>query len=304
MSRLRLVPLGLLLASSLAHAERLPEPLPVKDVTATSTLAETPHDKVANRYAPWRVIEPQRWTDPKSHAEDGSATHTLTAWCEGKPDAGIGESLTITFTKPVVVPAVAVAAGVWNSDELFEGNNRPKTLEVLTSDGRKLTMHPNTESRWNWETVDVGGKPITSVTIKIVAVEAGKMNDTCLTEVTLGVPTVRGMAPAALTALPDAIPAAADALGTCDADALKPIVSFPFEWRAPDKPRKLASLAALKKACDDGAFKAQGYGETHYDYTQVTAERVVVMDQSGPHELVFVWKGGHWLLGGLNDGPF
>ncbi len=88
-------------------------PLAVTSVVATSTHADR-----KDAYAAWRVLAPT-----VKATQDGASEYD-SAWCEGKPDEGVGEGLTITFAEPTRIDGVYVAAGVWKSDKLYASSNR------------------------------------------------------------------------------------------------------------------------------------------------------------------------------------
>src|SRR3954462_5640144 len=85
-------------------------------VTATSTYDDKKHDG----YAAWRTVAYEL------HGP-GDPTHEpmpWPAWCEATSDAGIGETLTITFAEPTRIERVKIAAGVWRTKQLFAANNQ------------------------------------------------------------------------------------------------------------------------------------------------------------------------------------
>jgi hypothetical protein len=110
-----------------AEAVAVPfEPLWVTSVTASSTF---PHKR--NAYAPTLVL------DPKQTYIKATGDYRIdSAWCEGKPDEGIGESVTVTFERPTKIQTMTIKAGVWKTQKLFDANNIITGLEVITNDGR------------------------------------------------------------------------------------------------------------------------------------------------------------------------
>jgi len=53
-----------------------------------------------------------------------------TAWVEGVPGDGVGESLTLTLEKPARITALAIVNGYTRSEQLYEANGRVEVLEV------------------------------------------------------------------------------------------------------------------------------------------------------------------------------
>ncbi|MGE0551499.1 MAG: hypothetical protein AB7R00_30870 [Kofleriaceae bacterium] len=218
----------------------------VKDVTATSTFKDK-----KNMYAPWRVFEFE-----DAAQMPGDLTRPKTAWCEGKPDEGIGEGITLTLASPIKLDRIEVAAGVWLTDKLFKANNRPSLLEV-SFDGGKPVRVP-LPGLMDWETVKVG-KAVSSITIKIAGVAKGRMNDSCISGVTLWandeqVGVLRGIDPSAAAALPKALIAIYDAIG--DAKKLEPFLAYPFSvedssmWGFGDAPPTVhKTFKSVETAC-------------------------------------------------------
>jgi hypothetical protein len=235
-----LVPL--LLAGGVAAADEPQGITLVKSVTASSTLAA----KDPRRYAPERIFD---------LAEVDAEGPPSSAWCEGKPDEGIGETLTIELAAPTVVETVAIEAGFWKKEELFRANNRVTGIDVITDDGRTKSVTFGDEMEE--QKVDLGGAPVRTITLKLTKVKKGKMNDSCISQVTLKTKPetsiVYGMDPA----LVQSIVGLQRGLAHCDAAELGAVVAFPLSWISADsseqgeKPRKFKSAAALAKACKD-----------------------------------------------------
>lgn len=82
------------------------------------------------------------WLDNKA---DYAAKNVLdgnpaTAWCEGKPDTGKGESLRITFKEPVQITALLISAGYDKNADLFSKNSRVKKATLVLSDRSKYEL--------------------------------------------------------------------------------------------------------------------------------------------------------------------
>ena len=63
-----------------------------------------------------------------------------TAWCEGRPGTGKGESLRITFKNPQAVSAVLVSAGYDKNPDLFAKNSRIKKATLVLSDRTRYEL--------------------------------------------------------------------------------------------------------------------------------------------------------------------
>jgi len=61
-----------------------------------------------------------------------------TAWCEGSDGDGVGETLTLSFSKPVSVQALEVQGGYFKSGALLRDNGRIKRVKVAI-DGNRST---------------------------------------------------------------------------------------------------------------------------------------------------------------------
>jgi hypothetical protein len=146
----------------------------IRDVTATST-----YDDKRNHYDVRRVVAYDALED-KTPGQEGKFV-PRTGWCEGKPDEGIGETVTIQLAAPTRLDEIRIAAGVWRTQKLFESNNRITSLDVLL-DGKKTTIAP--PAKREWTSVAVGAS-VSTIVLRIAAVAKGKMNDSCLTAIEL-----------------------------------------------------------------------------------------------------------------------
>lgn len=197
---------------------KLPELIAIREITATSTFADK-----RGMYAAWRTIGYDAVLDAKTQEY-----MPTTAWCEGKPDEGIGEAVTLAFAAPTRLDQISIAAGVWRSEHLFASNNRITSLDVVI-DGKATTVHPAATRKW----LDVPiGRDVSTITIKIGAVAKGKMNDSCLSGISLSrksgdVTPVIGVDAAAVAELPRALAKLEQTLGS-DRAELDKLLDFPF----------------------------------------------------------------------------
>jgi len=220
---------------------KLPTLAIIKEVTATSTFVDPKHK---DAYAPRRVI-------------DFGGQIPSTAWCEGKPDEGIGETVTITFAAPTQIDKLSIAAGVWKTQKLFTANNQITALD-LTLDGKTTTLKPATTRTW----LDVPvGRAISKIELKIAAVQKGRMNDSCISGVRFEraskpIEHLTGIDGAALAELPRAIEKIEAALSAPNRAALQQVIDFPFTlndagdfFYSAHKPFKYANWKAVEAAC-------------------------------------------------------
>jgi hypothetical protein len=275
-------------------------PLFVESVVATSTFVDK-HDG----YAAWRTLLPT----VQPTGENGDEVQYLTAWCEGKPDEGVGEGITITFAAPTKLESVTVGAGVWKTEKLFAANNRILSLVLATSDGRKLTATP--PDRREPVGFELGGQAVTWIKLTIGAVTRGRMNDSCLSFISLIPPAnapgdvLVAVPRAALDALPAALQAIDDALDRCAAAELSRWIDFPLAVRSnrwffeggsePKQPTRYQDAAALARAkcpvpsfmLDDIALAGAGPGTI----------LVWLQHNELPERWQLTWRGGQWRLG-------
>lgn len=252
--RYALVGLVLVLASTAAAKVSFPnleKPLLVKDVTATSTFADK-----ADAYAAWRALAYE------TRGDGMNGDYTLwSAWCEGKKDEGIGETVTIRLAEPTHIDTVRIAAGVWRTAGLFKANNIITALDVI-ADGKSQTVKPPAEREWVEAKINA---KVTTLAFRIAAVKKGRMNDSCIAGIDLfqgknamRLSPVIGGDPKVFAALPGALREIQAALGADDHKGLEPLLEFPFsnnddtaffEGDGSAKPSKAASWAAVVAAC-------------------------------------------------------
>ena len=202
----------------------LPAVVGVRDVSATSTYRDR-----KDRYAAWRTLV-------YTEVENGGMDVPRTAWCEGKRDEGVGETVTIRLAAPTRLDQIRIAAGVWLTEKLFAENNRITALDV-TLDGKTTRVTPPATRAW--ASVDVG-RPVSTIAIKIAGVKQGKMNDSCLSAVDLiqggkELVVVRGVDGAAAAALPGALARLEAQLGGAPPPrSLEALLDFPLSVHASD----------------------------------------------------------------------
>ena len=110
---------------------------------------------------------------------------TETAWVEGTPGNGIGESITLHLNDKYTISGFEIMAGYWKSDSLYEKNSRPKELHVSFSDGTEYEISLEDVQKYQSFTFE---SPIVAseVTFTIKAVYPGsKYEDTAITYIRL-----------------------------------------------------------------------------------------------------------------------
>jgi hypothetical protein len=202
----------------------------VKSITASST-------KAGKRFAAHQAL---------ANAPGFSRTRP-SAWCEGKRDAGVGESLTITFAQPVEARSIDVTG--------LDGTNN-LTSVTIGLDGEKPVTLKIAGDRWGSLTLT---RKVTTVVIAIASATKRGANDSCLavqfTErvdgSTWDVAALVGFDANALAALPDAITALQEALFEDGRAKLQPLVGFPFSNRHDGGKKKVVhkDWKSLAKAC-------------------------------------------------------
>ncbi|MEO8700068.1 MAG: hypothetical protein ABI867_08495 [Kofleriaceae bacterium] len=170
------------------------------------------------------------------------------AWCEGKPDEGIGETVTITFAEPTRVDTISIAAGVHRTKGLFAANNQITELEI-SADKKTQKLKPK---GMDWAEATINAK-VSTIAVKITAVKKGKMNDSCISGIDLKVGEHRiipalGMDAKALAALPGAMQAMQVALDAPGKKGLEPLLVFPFTYASMSGYRENGNAKAVTTA--------------------------------------------------------
>lgn len=305
-----------------------PLPLFVKEVRASSAQIDKAD---ANRYAARNAVFYQ------TKGRDREDPLYETAWCEGKADEGIGESLTLSLALPGKLQKLSIAAGVWQSDSAWKSNNRITRLEVIV-DGKPPVPLTVPAGRRHAE-LQLGAEKVSSIEIRIAAVDKGRDNNSCLSAVRLyrddfehglldvaRYPKLNEL-PAALTAIQKALNARATA------ESLEPVLDFPFTYHekdcilggmCPDKSFVYKNIAALIKACrkfeklDDEAKISAEQTCPGGNYVDASDTRPLSINEESPdkvrlsfpshNELVTEWvlvhRGGNWRLSSIDAAGF
>ncbi len=123
------------------------------------------------------VLEPSKGAYDQGNIMDMSDD----SWCEGKKDAGAGESITIKLAAPMAVKKLFVKNGMGLS-QYWAANNRVREVRI---NGITSTLKDDPA----FQSVNLPGKATDTLTLSIVSVYKGeKWNDTCLAEVSFADP--------------------------------------------------------------------------------------------------------------------
>ena len=135
--------------------------LPVKDAAASSVISQEGTDNGARK------------------AVDGNEK---TSWQEGVSGDGIGESLHVELEKAYNVKYMSFQLGNWNSWEYYDGNNRPRELEITVGDVNQTITFPDGKTEY-W--VEFSKECLASeVDVVIRSVyEGSQWDDTCIAEI-------------------------------------------------------------------------------------------------------------------------
>ena len=280
----------------------------VREISATSTFVDGPRGAGSPT-----VLLRARARALEENPEDG-AYRLWNTWCEGRPDAGIGEGVTLVFAEPTSIDTIEIAAGDWRSPKHLRERNRPIELRVSIDDAAPIVATPPpSEQAEPWFVVPLPKTKVTTLAIRVAAVRAGAVDDSCLSAVRLrraGKPLVPviGVPPAAVLALPEALRLSNDAVAGREAEALLRALAFPFTYvhresvRAVDGVRDrsypFADVVSLRAACS----KARAHCPEPFDGPELLLDtgkpgHVEVTGRDGRHETWhFVWREERWRL--------
>ena len=106
-----------------------------------------------------------------------------TAWCEGRPDDGVGETIEIRFEWPQKISTIKITDGYVKSAKSFQENNRVKSLRLsaeglpdfeatLADSAREQKIRFPRPVKTSWVKLTIGG-----------VYKGTKYSDTCLSDV-------------------------------------------------------------------------------------------------------------------------
>ena len=129
-------------------------------------------------YCATSVLKPQAGNSygPETLRQQGPGN----AWCEGRAGDGIGETVVFRMDPPQRFSQILVENGYTKSDAIFTRNNRPRAVEIRTSDGlvqqAELTDGAAPQAIALQRPVEAGW-----VSISILSVYGGtRYSDTCV----------------------------------------------------------------------------------------------------------------------------
>jgi hypothetical protein len=235
----------------------------VTKVSATSTFSDKsdPTD-----YSAWRAVVPELHNDG---AMTMGPPQLWTAWCEGKKDEGIGETLTVTFAEPTKLDSIKISAGVWRTESLFKLNNQITSLDVI-ADGKSQTVKPSGMTEVE---AKIGDK-VTTLAFKIGAVKKGKANDTCISDIELirdgeRLPVLVGIDATAWAALPGAVQTLQNAIQAPDRKGLDKLIEFPLKTHDIDADFMGGAKDATVKSAKDLVAACKAYDKARSDPNNV-----------------------------------
>lgn len=162
-----------LLFSLLVAAPKKVKPLEYAPVLAVSSSSELTDPQFAGKYI-----------YPAAYVLDGNFK---TTWAEAVKGPGIGEYLTIQFSKPLVFDQIQIVNGLGFNSTLYYANNRVKLLEIFATydklyQKRTVLLKDHMQG---WQRVRYKlPQAATSVTFTIRSVYRGNSyNDTCISDI-------------------------------------------------------------------------------------------------------------------------
>lgn len=111
------------------------------------------------------------------------------AWVEGRQDHGVGESLTLTLTKPVKVSRVGIVNGYAKSRDLYHANNRVKRFLVSVNGGKTSPVDLPDEflqQEHFWFDLPKTTEPVKTIRLEIASIFPGtRYSDTAISHIVL-----------------------------------------------------------------------------------------------------------------------
>lgn len=125
------------------------------------------------------VISQEGTDNSAMKAADGNEK---TSWQEGADGDGIGESLHLSFEKSYNIKYMSFRLGNWNSWEYYDGNNRPRELEITVGEVTQIITFPDGKNEY-W--VEFSKEcPASDIDVEIKSVYQGSQwDDTCIAEI-------------------------------------------------------------------------------------------------------------------------
>lgn len=284
-------------SASVARADRT-----IAVEVAASSTAKGKRDK----FAAWRAV-------------DGS---TGTAWCEGKDDEGLDETLTLTLAEPLLVTRIDLYVGQHGSARAYKENNRPSKLFAQTASktGEPMVLLakavPMVSDYDKLVKLDLKTpRTVQVLELGLAGVTRGdklKANQTCITDVSVVgekgevINFAYGMPVDAMKSLPAALSGLRAAVAACDDKALAAAVKFPLQHRVAAEEDshtvKLKNVKALAKACKAGDFPKIPDSADRAGISPAGPGRVSLeTDSDTVIRMEMVWNKGAWQLVSLES---
>ena len=285
----------------------LPSVATADKVVGVEAVASSTAKGKADKFAAWRAVDDQ----------------TETAWCEGKPDEGLDETITLTLAEPIKVTRLDLYVGLHGSAKEYDDNNRvakvsartaPKTGEPLVQLAKAVPIvsKHNTLVKLDLKTP----RTVQVIELGIAGVTRGAKaaaNDTCFSDISFAtekgevVRFLYGISGDAMSQLAPSLNVLRTALAGCEQKQLAFMVAFPFEHRieAEEDSRTIRhkDVKSLVKACRKDAVPA----------IPVEADKLSELTSSGFGRITFEtggnsdlyrmemrWVDGSWKLASID----
>jgi hypothetical protein len=241
---------------------------------------------------------------------------TKTAWCEGKDDEGLDETIKLTFAEPLKVTRLDLYVGLHDAPVDYDENNRVSKVSVRTaakigdpmvvlSKGVPITSKYNTLVKLDLKTP----RTIQVLELGLAGVTRGddlKANQTCIADISLVaeknqvVSFLYGVPPDAMSQLTAAVNVLRTAVAGCEEKVLAWAVKFPIEHRveAEEDSRtiKHANVKSLVKACRKDAFPQIPVDEEPTLSASGLGRVSVEANGTGAFRYDMAWTDGGWKL--------
>lgn len=281
-------------------------------VAVEATASSTAKGK-ADKFAAWRAV-------------DGE---TGTAWCEGKDDEGLDETIKLTFAEPLAVTRLDLYVGLHGSAKEYGENNVVSKVFAQTAPkiGAPMVMlakaAPVTSKHDMLVKLDLKApRTIQVLEIGIAGVTRGgnaKVNNTCISDISLVadkkevVSFLYGLPPDAIGQLTPSVNVLRTAVAGCDEKALAWQVKYPLEHRVENEEAsrtiKHKNVKSLVKACQKDSFPSIPVGDSPQlsagGLGRVSVEPGSVEAGSSAGSDAFrydmQWTDGGWKLAGIES---
>ncbi|HEY5935617.1 MAG TPA: discoidin domain-containing protein [Kofleriaceae bacterium] len=290
--------MSVMLGSHVAQADRV---LAVEATASSSAAGKN------DKFAAWRAV-------------DGL---TETAWCEGKPDEGVDQTIKLTFAEPIKVTRLDLYVGLHGTAKEYGENNQPSKVTVQTAPKTGDAMVvlgkaiPVVSKHDMLVKLDLKtARTIQVLELSLAGVTRGtnaKVNHTCISDISLVsekkevVNFLYGLSAEAMTSLQASVNVLRTAMAGCEEKVLSYAVKFPLEHRivAEEDSRtiKHKTAKALVKACakkgfptipvdtDDAQLSATGLGRVSLEPSA----------SSDVFRFDMIWTDGGWKLASLES---